>query len=124
MLKLPLLGKELSSQTHQRRIKVVTPLIANVHQRCFKFNIWLKMKVEPTYVIHGYVIHVNTWISLFQQYCNLPTKLLLASTQIQRCFDVDFNVESTLTKGLKSNVDITSTDVTTLFQQISTLRQR
>ena len=37
-------------QTHQRRINVKTRLIVNVYQRCFNVYIWLKMKVEPTYI--------------------------------------------------------------------------
>ena len=42
--------KVISQQTHQRRIKVETTLIINVHQCCFSVGIWQKMKVEPTYV--------------------------------------------------------------------------
>ena len=39
-----------TKQTHQCWIKVETTLIVNVHQRCFNFDIWLKMNIEPTYI--------------------------------------------------------------------------
>ena len=39
-----------SQQTHQHWINVETTLIVNVHQRCSNVDIWLKMKVEPTYI--------------------------------------------------------------------------
>ena len=42
--------QRLSQQTRQRRINIKTTLIVNVHQRCFNVDIWLKMKVEPTYI--------------------------------------------------------------------------
>ena len=40
----------MSQYTHQRQINVETMLIINVHQRCLNFYIWLKMKIEPTYI--------------------------------------------------------------------------
>ena len=40
----------ITQQTHQRWFNVETTLIINVHQRCFNVDIWLKMKVEPTYI--------------------------------------------------------------------------
>ena len=33
-----------------KHINVETMLIVNVHQRCFNVDIWLKIKVEPTYI--------------------------------------------------------------------------
>ena len=39
-----------NQQTHQRWINVETTLIVDVYQRCFNVDIWLKMKVEPTYI--------------------------------------------------------------------------
>ena len=40
----------LTQQTHQRWIDVETTLIVKLHQRCFSVDIWLKMKIEPTYI--------------------------------------------------------------------------
>ena len=40
----------LTQQTHQRWIDVETTLIVKLHQCCFSVDIWLKMKVEPTYI--------------------------------------------------------------------------
>ena len=39
-----------TQQTHERWIKSETTLLVNVHRRCFNVDIWLKMKVEPTYL--------------------------------------------------------------------------
>ena len=35
---------------HQLRIDVETMLIVSFYQRCFKFDIWLKIKVDSTHV--------------------------------------------------------------------------
>ena len=48
-------GKErqrvrVAQQTHQPWINVEKKLIVNFHQRCFNVDIWLKVKVEPTYI--------------------------------------------------------------------------
>ena len=40
----------ITQQTHQPWINVETTVIVNVHQRCFNVAIWMKMKVEPTYI--------------------------------------------------------------------------
>ena len=40
----------VSQQTYERWINVETTLIVNVDQRCFNFDIWLKMKIESTYI--------------------------------------------------------------------------
>ena len=37
-------------QIHQRWINVQTTFILNVHQHCFNIGIWLKMKVDLTYI--------------------------------------------------------------------------
>ena len=39
-----------NQQTHQRWTNVETTLIVDVYQRFFNVDIWLKMKVEPTYI--------------------------------------------------------------------------
>ena len=46
--------KKDSELLPSKHIDVETTLIANVHQRCFNVDIWLKMKVEPTYVCRRY----------------------------------------------------------------------
>ena len=37
-------------RTHQRWTNVEASLIVNIHQRCFNVDVWLKMKIEPTYI--------------------------------------------------------------------------
>ena len=49
-IKINEMNSFLSHHTRQRRINVQITSIVNIHQRCFKIHIWLKMKAEPTYV--------------------------------------------------------------------------
>ena len=42
--------KKDSELLPSKHIDFEATLIANVHQRCFNVDIWLKMKVEPTYI--------------------------------------------------------------------------
>ena len=48
------ISQNLQENTPSKHINVESTLkrtlIFNVHQRCFNVDIWLKMKVEPTYI--------------------------------------------------------------------------
>ena len=77
-----LLRKDLSTQQiHQRWINIETTLIVNAHRRCF-VDIWLKMKVELTYIFRR-CFHVEK-ITLKQRRQNY-----VDSTSITKRFNVD-----------------------------------
>ena len=88
-----LLFGKTPQQTHQRWIDVETTLIVNIHQCCFNVGIWLKMKVEPTY-IYRRCFNVDK-TTLKQCWKNYVDSMLMA----QRCFNIDIwlkrKVEST-----------------------------
>ena len=92
----------LAQQTHQRWINVETTLIVNVHQRCFNIDIWLKMKVEPTYVYRRcFNVDKTTLKQRWKNYIDsmsmtqccfkvdIRLKIKVESTYVhRRCFDV------------------------------------
>ena len=91
-----LLLVKFPQQTHQRWINVETMLIANVHQRCFNVDIWLKMEVEPTYIYRRcFNVDKTTLIELrwfnvddpvlFQCWFRLKRKV--ESTHVHRCWE-------------------------------------
>ena len=97
--------KRYTQQTHQRQINVQTTLNDNVHQRCLNVDIWLEMKLELTYIYQScLIIEIRSpFLRLHRDYnftsiVSELTKFFFMSTQILRCFKVDFNVESTLTR--------------------------
>ena len=95
-----------SQQPHQRWFNVETTLIVNVHQRCFDVDIWLKMKVEPTY-IYRRCFNVGK-ITLKQRRYNY-----IDSTSIKQCCFNDkiwlkMKVEPTYVYRRCFNVDKTS----------------
>ena len=102
-----------TQQTHERWIKAETTLIANVHRRCFNVYIWLKMKVEPTYLYwrcfniskttlkQRWLNHVDS-TSMNQSCFNVEIwlKMKVEPTYIYRCcFKVD---KTTLKKRFTS----------------------
>ena len=59
-----------------KHINVETTLIVNVHQRCFNVDIWLKMKVEPTYIYRRcFNVDKTTLIELRRFNVDEPTLL-------------------------------------------------
>ena len=96
--------------------------LSNIHPAVCYLQRWYFVKNErtghlylPTLFLHWNEVVFSTlskWLLLFYQHCRLSPKLLLMSTQIQSCL----NVESLLTVWRWFNIDITSTDVATLFQ--------
>ena len=79
-----------------------TTLIVNVHRRCFNVDIWLKMKVEPTYVYRRcFNVDKTTlkqrWITSIQrlmiQCClnvDIWLKMKIEPMHVyRRCFDFD-----------------------------------
>ena len=83
-------------------INLVSKLILGWKWELSRLSLWLRL-------YEYMVIIISTAL------CKLPTKLFLVSIQIQRCFNVDLNFESTFTIWRCFNVDIKSTDITTLF---------
>ena len=91
--------KNKTQQTHQRWINVESTLIVNVHQRCFNIDIWLKMKVEPTYIYRGcFNVGKTTLIDLvdsmsMNQCCfniEIWLKMKFELTYVfRRCFNVE-----------------------------------
>ena len=72
-----------SQQTHQRWINVETTLILNVHQRCFNVDIWLKMKVEPTYIYQRcFKVDKTTLEQRWQNYVD-------STSMNQSCFNIE-----------------------------------
>ena len=106
----------IAQQTHQRWINVETTLIVNVHQRCFSVDIWLKMKVDSTYIYQrcfnvGKTTLKQHWLnyvystSVNQRCFNVEfwLKMKFEATYVyQRCFNFD---KTTLKKLRRFNVD-------------------
>ena len=69
--------------TPSKHTNVETALIVNTHQPCFNVDIWLKMKVEPTY-IYRRCFNVDK-TTLKQPWKNYVDSMLM----IQCCFNVD-----------------------------------
>ena len=72
-----------TQQKHQRWINAEITLIVNIHQRCFNVDIWLKMKVEPTYI---YRRCFNVDKTMLKQ-CWL--NYVDSTSMNQRCFNIE-----------------------------------
>ena len=97
------------------------------NQRCFnvKFRRWFNVDKLTLFRRWNTVIF-STMIGRFSffKHDDMRTKLFLESTQINVVSTLKYVDVSTLTNRRWINVDITLTDVATLFQHISTLNQR
>ena len=75
--------EKVIQQTHQHWINDETTLIVNAHQSCFNIDIWLKMKVKPTY-IYRCCFNVGKE-TLKQRWQNYVDSMLMN----QYCFNVE-----------------------------------
>ena len=105
-----------SLKNPSKHIDVESTLIVNVHRRCFNVDIWLKMKVEPTYIFRRcFNVEETPWIklrrfnvdyqTLFQRWCLVENESwvdVCLSTLFQRWQN---NVETTLIELRRFNVD-------------------
>ena len=95
-----------TQQTHQHWINVEITLIVNIHQCCCNVDIWLKMKVEPTYICRCcFNVDKTTSKQCWWNYVD-------STSMNQRCFNIEIwlrmKVEPTYVYRRCNNVDKTT----------------